>query len=155
MNTPNATLVSIDDLLDATLDDLADVPEFKPFPVGTHQCTLEIASKVIAEKAAVEWKLTLIETIELANPEATPAKAGDTCSGAFIFTTKDGKPNELAQGQFKEMLRPLQAHFGTATNRQTMEAANGCTVAVTMSQREGKNDNAGKFFPVIDAIAVL
>ena len=55
------------------------------------------------------------------------------------------------------MLRPLQAHFGTATNRATMEAANGCQVAVTMSQRAGKkgSDNEGKFFPVIDAIAVL
>ena len=155
-NTTN-NFLDIDSLLDATLDDLADVPEFKPFPTGSHQCTITLESKSIGDKPAVEWKLTAIETIELADPTGTPVMAGDTCSGAFIFVGKDGKPNELAQGQFKELMRPLQAHFGTDTNRQTMEAASGATVVVTMSQREGKKGSSseGKFFPVIEALAVM
>lgn len=154
-NTNN--FLDIDSLLDATLDDLADVPEFKPFPVGTHQCVITLESKVITDKPAVEWKLTAMETVELVNPEDTPVKAGDTCSGAFIFVQKDGQPNELAQGQFKELMKPLQAHFGTGTNRETMAAANGATVVVTMTQRAGKKGSTseGKFFPVIEALAVL
>ena len=156
MSTTN-NFLDIDSLLDATLDDLADVPEFKPFPAGTHHCTLSLSSKVIADKPAVEWKLTAVETMELVDPTGTPVKAGDTCSGAFMFVQKDGKPNELAQGQFKELMRPLQAHFGTPTNRLTMEAAEGCAVAVTMTQREGKKGSTseGKFFPVIEALAVM
>lgn len=156
MTDANVNAMDIDSLLDATLDDLADVPEFKPFPAGTHMCTLNMETKVIADKGAVEWNLTLVSTLEMADPTATPPAAGDTCSGAFMFTTKDGKPNEIAQGQFKEMLRPLQAHFGTTTNRETMAMANGCEVVVTMSQREGKKGTSseGKFFPVIDALVV-
>ena len=158
--TDTNNLVDIDSLLDATLDDLADVPEFKPFPKGTHKCTLNIAQKDINGHAAMEWKLTGQETIELADPEDTPIKAGDVCSGAFILTKDEGGKkvvNELAQGQFKELLKPFTAHFGTATNRDTVEAMNGCTVVATMGQRAGKKGSTseGKFFPTIEAIAVL
>lgn len=147
---------SIDNILGATLDNLPDVPEFKPFADGTHMATINFEVKEIAKKPAVGWKLTHLETVELANQEDTPPKAGDTCSGAFIFVTSDGKENELALGQFKELLKPLQVHFGTNSNGETINAANGATVVVTMSQRAGKAGSAseGKFFPVIEAIAV-
>jgi hypothetical protein len=146
---------SIDSILDATLDDLADMPEFKPFPAGTHACLLTMSTKAINGKPAVEWKLTAVETIELKSPEDIPVKQGDTCNGVFMFIQKDGKPNEVAQGQFKEMLKPLAVHFNTATNRATLEAiAGGVHVAVTMSQRADKT-NPNKFYPVIEALSVL
>lgn len=151
-----SNFTSIDSILDSTLDDLADVPEFKPFAAGSHMATLNLEVKDIQNKPAVEWKLTHIETLELADPTGTPPKAGDICSGAFIFVANDGTPNELAQGQFKALLKPLQAHFGTASNRDTIEAAQGAQVVVTMSQRAGKKGSTseGKFFPVIEALAV-
>lgn len=152
----SSTLLSLDSILDATLDDLADVPEFKPFAAGTHMASLTLTEKAIQNKPAIEWKLTHIETLELVNPEDTPPKAGDTCSGAFIFVNNDGTVNEIAQGQFKEILKPLAAHFGTATNRATLEAAQGVQVAVTMSQRAGKKGSSseGKFFPTIETLIV-
>jgi hypothetical protein len=154
-NTPIQS-ADLDSILDATLDDLADVPEFKPFAAGTHLATLTTETKLIQNKAAVEWKLTLVEVLELANPEDVPPKAGDTCSGAFIFKNNDGTKNELAEGQFKEMLRPLQAHLGTTSNRETLEAAQGVQVAVTMTQRAGKvgSTSEGKFFPVVTSWVV-
>lgn len=143
---------SIDSILDATLDDLADMPEFKPFPVGTHACLLTMATKTINKNPAVEWKLTAVETIELTNATDAPVKPGDTCNGAFMFVQKDGKPNEMAQGQFKDLLKPLAAHFNTPTNRATLEAIEGGVhVAVTMTQRE----SGGKVYPVINALSVL
>lgn len=156
-NTSDAqALLDLDALLDGTLDDLADVPSFKPFAAGTHIATLELSPKAIAGKPAVEWKLTHVETLELANPEDVPPNVGDTCSGAFIFIGKDGTKNEIAEGQFKEMMAPLAANFGTSSNRDTMAAAQGCTVAVTMSQREGKKgtNSEGKFFATIESLVV-
>ena len=151
------SFASIDSILESTLDNLPDVPEFKPFAAGSHQATIAFEVKEIQKKPAVEWKLTHMETIELANPEDTPPKAGDTCSGAFIFLDKDGKENELALGQFKALLKPLQAHFGTTSNGETLEASQGATVVLTMTQRAGKagTSSEGKFFPVIEAIAVV
>lgn len=159
-DTTSQSFTDIDSLLDATIDDLVDVPTFQPFPVGTHQAVLTLEQKKINDCPAIEWSMVAIETVELADPTGTPVKAGDKCSGAFILTKKEGDkqvPNELAQGQFKEFMKPLQAHFGTATNRETMEAANGCTVVATMGQRAGKagSANAGKFFPTVEALAVL
>ena len=150
--------LDIDSLLDATLDDLADMPEFKPFPKGSHQATIAFEQKLIQGRASVEWKLTAIETLELVDAvNDQPVKAGDTCSGAFIFFNVDGTANDMAQSQFKALLAPLQAHFNTDKNRDTMVASQGATVVVTMSQRAGKKDtpSAGKFFPVIEALAVM
>lgn len=156
--TESNNFLDMDSILDATLDDLDDVPEFKPFPAGTHQAVLTLVPKEIKKRPAIEWKLVAKETIELANPDTDkPVQPNDSCSGAFIFVNEDGTKNEMAQGQFKALLAPLSAHFGTATNRDTLNAANGCEVAVTMSQRAGKKGSSseGKFFPVIEAIAVL
>ena len=33
--------LDIDNLLDGTLDDLADAPEFKPFPLGAHKIVMK------------------------------------------------------------------------------------------------------------------
>ena len=48
------TQVSIDSILDSTLDDLADMPEFKPFPAGAHKCTFDFEAKTINGKPAVK-----------------------------------------------------------------------------------------------------
>ena len=156
----NATtqFTDIDSILDATLDDLADAPEFKPFPAGSHQCTFTLVQKMINAKPVFEWKLTAIETLELADPaNSVNVKAGDTCSSSIFMYDKEGKLSEMAQGQFKDLLRPFQAHFNTASNRETLEAAQNTTVVVTMSQRAGKagSTSEGRFFPVIDALVVV
>lgn len=157
MSNAENNFLDMDSLLDATVDQLADTPEFKPFPTGTHLCVLTLEQRnKDPKKPAISWKLTAIETIELKDAEKDqPVKAGDTCSGLFSFVKDDGTVNELAQGQFKEIMRPLSGHFKTASNRDTLAAvAEGVTVAVTMSQREGKKENAGKFYPVIEALVV-
>lgn len=144
---------SIDSLLDATLDDLADMPEFKPFPAGAHRCTIEFEVKDVGGIPSVGLKLTAIETMELANPEDTPVKAGDSTEVLFMLKKKDGTTNELGQGQFKEILKPLAAHFNTATNRATMEAAKGAECLVVTVIREDKKNQ--KFYTGVTNLQVL
>jgi len=138
MSTVNTS--SIDSLLDATLDDLADIPEFKPFPIGAHSVKIAFDYKEVNGTAAVELALTAVATVELATPTDTPITAGDTTNVLFLLKKKDGSDNELAQGQLKELLKPLAAHFGTTSPRATMAAANGAEVVVITDIREDKRD---------------
>ena len=148
---------SIDSLLDGTLDDLADVPEFKPFPIGTHAVTIKWEIKTVNDKAAVELTLTALETLQLADTSAEPVKAGDSTSVLFQLVKKDGTPNEVAQGQWKGLLAPLAVHFGTASNRETMEASNGATVAVTTGVRTSTNKDTKevRYYTSVNSLTII
>jgi len=151
--------VSMDDLLDGTLDDLADVPEFKPFAAGAHKLRLFFdATKKINDMPAIEVKLVHVETVELANPEDTPPNPGDSTNVIYILKKKDDKGNtvrnELAEGQFKALLATLAPAFPEATtNRAIMEAAQGYEVLAATSIRENKKDkNNVKYYTALDSI---
>jgi len=124
---------NLDSLLDGTLDDLADAPEFKPFPAGTHQVVITITQKKIGTHPAFEVGMKAIETKELANSEDTPLVAGATTSVAYMMD------NELGQGNFKKLLASLAAHFGPQSNRALIDAAQNAEVFVVTKVRQNKD----------------
>lgn len=130
--------MNIDALLDGTLDDLADLPEFKPFPAGTHKCTLKLEVKKIKNDTAVEVGLTAIETVELADSSQTPLAAGDSTNVLYFLTHSNPKVAEIGQGQFKELMKSLAEHFGAKSNRELMADGNGAEVLVVTKQRANK-----------------
>jgi len=99
-------ITDIDALLDGTLDDLADAPEFKPFPPGLHHVTCTLVRKKVGKNDCFELGLKAIETKELASAEDTPLKAGDESSVLFNLT------NEYGQGDFKKLMSAAAAQFG-------------------------------------------
>lgn len=129
---------NIDSLLDGTLDDLADMPEFRPFPPGMHICSLKMEVKEVQTFKAVEVTLTAISTEELANAGDTPLNPGDSCNILYFLTHSNPKVAELGQGQFKNLMKPLAVHFGAKSNRELMAEANGAQVAVVTSLRQNK-----------------
>lgn len=131
---------ALDALLDSTLDDLADMPEFKPFPAGAHVCTLEFKPKEINKKAAVEVVLIHVSTEELVDSAATPPKPGDTTNCLFILTNNDGQPNEISQGKLKMILAALKETTGGTTNREVMEGAKGIHCLVVTKIRTNDKD---------------
>lgn len=136
-----AQVANIDDLLDGTLDDLADVPSFKPFPAGAHVCKLGWEIKQIGVSPAVELKLTYVSTAELSNDSDTMPTPGDTTSTAFILKTKEGKKNELAEGQWKEILNSLkEGGIEGNTPKELMAASEGLEVLVVTTIRLDKRD---------------
>lgn len=143
----------IDALLDGTLDDLADLPEFKPFPVGAHRCKLKWDLKEVNGQLCPQLELTAIETVELANPEDTPVKAGDTTNLIFMFKKKDGTPNEMGQGQFKNVIAPLASSFSATSNRDAMEKSNGAECLVVTELRVDKK--ADKTYTCITSLQVM
>lgn len=129
--------INIDSLLDGTLDDLADAPEFKPFPAGAHRVTVTLAQKVINKHPAVEVAMKAIETLELAKPdEDQPLAAGATASVAYMLD------NELGQGNFKKILRSAADKFGNKSNRDLMADLQNAEVVVVTKQRQNKDKTA-------------
>jgi hypothetical protein len=127
----------VDALLDGTLDDLADMPEFKPYPVGTHAVVLTIVDKTAARDRVnghpgFEVKMKAVETLELANPDDTPLTAGAETSVLYLLD------NPIGQGSFKKLLASAAEHFGAKSNRELIADLQGATVAVVTRQRQNK-----------------
>ena len=146
-NIDNAN-TTLDDLLDCTLDDLEDLPEFKPFPVGAHKVLITLALKEINNKQAVELDIKAIETIELINATDTPLKEGDSTSIAFFMD------NEFGRGALKKVAIPLAEALETGSIRELIEECKGVECMIVTSLRKDKND-PDKFYTNIKELAVL
>lgn len=130
------------DMLDETLDDLADLPETKPFPAGAHQVTVKLRRNA---KKAGQYIVEMLykEPIEISNPDDAIPAAGDK-STIFISTKKkDGSPNEFGQGQLKKVMKPIATMLGTNVIADIIEGAkDGVDCAVVVSI---KKDNTGNY----------
>ncbi len=151
----NAAMASIDDLLDGTLDDLSDIPAFKPFPTGAYRLTLNFEAKMVGAIPSVEIKLTVVEPMELTDAAAEPPKAGDTTNILCMLKKKDGTKNEIGEGQLKGILAKLAPAFPEAkSNRTLMEAANGFEVLGVTGQRADKTDKT-KVYTTLENVELL
>lgn len=141
---------NISSLLDANLDDLADLPEFVVPPAGAYNATIvSIEEKKIGEHPAVEMKFKLMETMELANATDAPVAPGTETSVSFMLD------NEFGVGAMKAALKPLQMATGATTARETMEAAKGMSILLVTKVRSGKGENADKKYLGIHKLEVL
>jgi hypothetical protein len=123
----------LDALLDATLDDLADLAEFKPFPPGAHKALATFEAKSINEKPCVELSFKYVEVIDCEAEE--PPKEGDTASTLFFLD------NEFGQGAFKNAARSFAGLLPEgATNREIIEAVQDIEVIILTSYAKNKKD---------------
>lgn len=107
---------NLDQLLDGTLDDLADLPEFKSFPPGTHRVTVSMVDKTAKDKLvgghpAYELRMKYLETIELAASDDVSPVVGSEDSVLYMLD------NEFGQGALKKILTVAAAQFGAKPNR--------------------------------------
>jgi hypothetical protein len=141
----------IDSLLDSTLDNLADLPEFKVFAPGAYNGSVELSVKKMGENSGVELKFTNAETIELSDPTAETAAAGATTSVGFLLN------NEYGQGALKAILESLRAGLqlpDTTTGREIMELSKGTQCMVVFTTRPDKNDKT-KIYQGVKSVTVL
>jgi|SRR6185312_921068 len=136
---------NIDSLLDGSIDDIADLPEFKVFPAGAHKVTISFAEKEINGKSAVEMKMVAIETVEQTDPTAEALQAGDESSVLFQLD------NEFGQGKFKNIIKVLAAHHGVTSPRAAMEASKGMEVVVLTKVRQNK-DKTQNYTDVVEVM---
>jgi hypothetical protein len=129
-------LSDLDSLLEGSLDDLADLSSFEPFPDGVHKVSVVLTGKVINKHPAVEAKFTYIEPIELAAIDGKTPKAGDTASAAYMLD------NEVAQGKFKVIITPISEALGMPKLKDVVVATqpNGfeCYIVTKIRKYEDK-----------------
>ena len=129
------TELSLDSMLDVSLDDIADLPEFLVFPAGAYRVTINFGAKKINEHPVVEAKLKLLEVQEIPADE-TPPEAGAEASVVYMMD------NEFGQGNFKKLMKPLCEHHGLTNLAQAIAASQGMEVMVVTKQRQNKDKTA-------------
>lgn len=161
----NNNAISIDDLLDGTLDDLADAPTFKPFAAGVY--TLKIKwdlNKKVSDMPGVGIGIKVMEVHELVNPETdTPPAIGDETELFFPFKKKDKETNqivanEFGQGQFKNIITALKADLGLEgkTNREVTEATDGMELmGVTGIRIDKRNKEDIKYYTELKSLNAI
>ncbi len=147
------------DLLDESLDNLADLEKFEPFPGGSHSVALAFKEEALNGLPAVRMEMTMVETLELANSTDVMPEPGKKVGILYMLKYKDKQtneivPNKVGQGQLKEILNVLKETFGGSNPREIMAASEGANVAVTLKVRASKDDPDMKFNSV-KAIAIL
>lgn len=148
-------------LLDSSIDELADLEKFTPIPGGTHKLTLNWSYPEHDTQVIVQLKLTVVETIEMANSSEQVPEPGKTGNIRFPICMKDGSPiiaesgkeNKFGQGQLKEIVAVLQPVYGGATTREVLENSEGAEVIATLKVRASKNDPDQKFNEIKAMIA--
>ncbi len=128
------------DMLDETLDDLADMPETKPFAAGAHLASVKIKRNT-KKAGSYVVEMTHKAVIELSNPADNEPKEGDK-STLFISTKKkDGTVNEFGQGQIKLFLKPVGAMLGTGSINDCLAATkDGLDMIVVCGIRKSKDE---------------
>jgi len=158
------TPVDMDALLDGTLDDLADIPEFRPWPNGAHKAkivwdlakTIDGVYKVEGQESSglkrfIGLDAVAIETVELpAGSTDKPLEVGSKANWLFDLTTERG------QGSFKAIMASLAEHYGAKSPRELMTDSMNAEVVIFVKQWTAKKGNsAGKTFANIDNLMVV
>jgi len=140
-------------LLDSSIDELADLEKFTPIPAGSHRVRLEWTFPEHETDVVVQLKLTVVETLEMANSAEEAPEPGKSGNIRFALQRKDGSPiltqsgkvNTFGQGQLKEVIQVLQPVFGGSTTREVIENSQGAEVVAMLKVRASKNDPDSKF----------
>lgn len=133
------------DLLDSSIDELADLESFSPIPAGTHRIAISWETKEVNNKPGVVLGMTVLDTVEMSNAGEEPPEAGKKADILFLLQKDDGTPNTVGQGQLKEVAMVLRDKFGGDNVKEIMENSDGAEVVATLKVRPNKNDPDQKF----------
>ena len=142
MSTKNAAFADLDSLLDASMDDIDDLPPMGVPPTG-HYTLIVTASREASDKGSEYFKFAyeIAEINEIKEPaEESEAAVGMKFAQMFSPFKKDGTINEYGVGFLKEACAPFSAHFGTSKMGDTLAQISGITVAATLTRKRDKKD---------------
>lgn len=149
------TIESLDSLLNSTVDDLIDLKEFKPLPIGQYRMIFDWEKST--NPLGVRIHLRVQEVIELADTseeniaQTQEPDAKETL--LFNFFTKDGEANSFGQGELKKIVAEvLMPTFGGNSTMETLDNAKGAEVIVTLAHRSSTKDGETKVYPSLKSI---
>lgn len=108
----NAAFGDIDDLLDATMDDLDGLPPLAVPPTGIYTLAVTVERKNQQDKDALVTAIKVIGITEVSDEsEAGEVVVGQLFQNGTYTKTKEGKTNEFGIAAFKDSLVPFAQHF--------------------------------------------
>lgn len=131
--------VPVENLMDSSLDNLADLPAFEVPPLGHYKLALTLENKVVNEHPAITANLVVQEVLELADANDKRPELGAKFSQLFMMD------NEFGQGGFKEFIKPISAglNMGSSTVRDILgRCAQPVMIAATVKHRVHKEDKS-------------
>ena len=132
--------LNLDQLLDTSISDLADLPEFKQPPAGAHRCYFNLSAKEVGGEPALVMNFKVIETLELEVDTDKPLEAGDE------FDITSTMTNEFGQGLVKSVAAKACAAQGvdpeTVTLGQSFEPFIGGEVIAFTGLRVDRKDKS-------------
>lgn len=142
--------IPIENLMDSSLDDIADLPAFVVPPVGHYHLTLSLESKSINDKPAIQANWVVDQTVELKDKTAVATEVGTKFNSLFMMD------NEFGQGAFKALLMPLKEGLGLGGLRihEILSKVQNVKVKADLKHRKDKND-ADKIYPNVQNVELI
>lgn len=125
----------LDNLLDSTLDDIDDLPEFKTYPAGAHVVGASFKLDKMGDIDVIRLNFVYKEVAELANSQDEAPKAGDLSGAMFMLN------HELGLGSFKKAALPFQEALGLGTLREIIEGVQDVECLISTTVRIDKKDS--------------
>ena len=143
----NEKFDSLEALFGASLDDIADLPAFEAPPPGAYILDINMDTKKINDKWAIEASFAVVETVALKNDVEgsdgyrAPSAPGTKFSTAFFLKDKDGKANVNGIARMKQLLVPFAEHFGDKDIQKLVtELVKNVRIAAVVTNRADKED---------------
>lgn len=141
--TQENMILDMDALLDGTLEDLADAPEWQEYPPGAHLVEItKIERFKVGDdgtKQGMKFSFKGKQTLEAADPEKVISE-GQVTSISFFLVHPNENVVKQGQGQFKEIMAAAAAQYGAAKNSELCEKLTGSEVILVTDLRAEKKD---------------
>lgn len=146
---------NLDALLDASMDDLADLPPMGVPPTGNYQFSVTASREISNDKKSEYFKFAyeVLEIGEVKSEEdVNDVKVGMKFTEMFSPFKKDGSMNEMGIGFLKERTAPFSVHFGTQRLGETIQLIQGIVINATLVRRQDKKDETRFNFSLKDVV---
>jgi hypothetical protein len=153
----NDSIRDLDALMDASMDDIDDLPPVGVPPTGHYNLSVTATREQNKDKTGEYIKFSYeVEAVnEIKNEEeASQAAAGQKFSTMFSPIKKDGTVNEWGMGFLKEAVAPFSAHFGTPKMGDTIAQINKISVACSLVRKQDKKDEDRFNFSIKDVVVL-
>jgi hypothetical protein len=154
----NAAFQDLDALMNASMDDIDDLPPVGVPPTG-HYNLLVSAERVDPKEPGKNPYIRFSYVVEAVNEVKIPEQESEVAEGmkfsqVFSPFKKDGTANEYGIGALKEACTPFTLHFGPDTIGNTIAKINKVSVAATLVRRRNKKDEDRWDFNLKDVVVL-
>lgn len=143
MSQADMAFANIDELLNASMDDLEDLPPIGVPPSGHYNLTVTFDIEKIGEDD--KEVVTASYTVDAINEMKDPDEAGEVAVGQnfkefFHLTKRDGTLNKYGVGTLKQRLAVFAERAGTKNIGELVNGTKQMQVAATLKRTQNRKN---------------